>query len=162
MMKPSDKKHARLLWFYDIFKISHQPGEPIDWQALWQIARSFGWELPLLAALYGAFARYSRRGAAGLLEEWFPEASADIRNKAQALGRLSDRKNYRMAYLKFPAAVKLVSANLLPAPAYMRWRYAPRPAWLLPLFYLYRWASWILGMTGALKLRVREHDRQQP
>ncbi len=30
-------------------------------------------------------------------------------------------------------------AIAIPSPAYVRWRYKPRPAWLWPLCYPYRW-----------------------
>jgi hypothetical protein len=33
---------------------------------------------------------------------------------------------------------------LFPSPAFMRWRYDPKPDWTWPLFYIYRWVD-ILG-----------------
>jgi hypothetical protein len=35
--------------------------------------------------------------------------------------------------------LRLALGIALPSPAYVRWRYQPRPEWLWPLCYPYRW-----------------------
>ena len=46
-----------------------------------------------------------------------------------------------------PAVRGLLRGALFPRPAYLRWRYHPRPAWLWPLWYLRRWGN----IVGELK-----------
>ena len=44
-----------------------------------------------------------------------------------------------LASLSWRARLRLLLVNVIPSPAYVRWRYKPRPAWLWPLCYSYRW-----------------------
>ena len=37
------------------------------------------------------------------------------------------------------ARLRFLLATAIPSPTYVRWRYKPRPAWLWPLCYPYRW-----------------------
>ncbi len=48
-----------------------------------------------------------------------------------------------------------VHLRLIPQPAFIRWRYKPRPAWLWPLYYPYRWFDFLFDGLRTLLLLAR-------
>jgi hypothetical protein len=53
----------------------------------------------------------------------------------------------RLKSLNTVSRLKVLCALIVPAPAYMRWRYGLRTLWVLPIWYLYRW--WGIFVDGA-------------
>ena len=142
---------ARLIWYYDLYRLITRLGDcandlsHIDWDDLLQQASQVSWAEALLQALDGAQARFGFAlpdGFHSLLQEQArlqsdqagrmvgSPAERRSRSVAKTWGGLSTRDRLRMAW-----------NLLLPRPAYLRWRYHPRPAWLWPLCYLRRWGE---------------------
>ena len=131
-----------LRWFYDIHLLVTREGQRIDWDELVVRAQEFHWAPAVQAALAGTAARFATPLPAGPLESLIEDANS----RDQALVQRKARPQTRgesvsdvLASLSWRARLRLVLANVAPSPAYVRWRYKPRPAWLWPLCYPYRW-----------------------
>ncbi len=148
MLKREGEKHARLLWFYDLFRLADQAADSLDWAAAHRAALDFKWEPAFLGALYGAVARFGRQDPRAYLTGRIGPLDGPSLARAKALAMLDDRKNYRYAQMTLPAAIKFFWQHFFPSPAYMRWRYRPKPAFLWPFFYPLRWVAGIRSSIG--------------
>ncbi len=142
LMLQHGEARSPLRWFYDIHLLVTREGQRMDWDELVVRARQFHWAPALRAALAGAAARFATPLPAGLLESLMdgadPRDQALVQRKARPQTR-GERVGDALASLGWRARLSLVLANVAPSPAYVRWRYKPRPAWLWPLCYPYRW-----------------------
>lgn len=133
---------AYLRWFYDIHLLVTREGHRIDWEELMLRAEEFRWGAALHAALRGAQDRFATPLPNGFLETLAkiqdPQAARLIKRKTTVQTRAARTWDSLMS-LSWPARLRLAWALAFPRPAYMRWRYEPRPAWLWPLYYPYRW-----------------------
>lgn len=177
---------ARLIWFYDLDLLIRQDGQAIEWDSLVKCAGQFHWDPALAAALNGARERFqspvpdavlaelsSRRrigkatrhtGSDGNKNEtdsraaWRSERlvrrrSAPVQTRATstwaAFSSLDNRTRFKLALGYF-----------FPTPSYVRSRYRPRPTWLWPLSYPYRWLDIAVeGFTTLVKLAVQRVSR---
>ena len=132
-----------LFWFYDIHLLIEKEGARIDWEELVVRGREFGWAPALSRALEGVEARFQTRVPEGMLESLSKEASGRGAKLVTSGAEADQTRATRLidGVSALPPAVRrqLLFAVTFPNPAYMRWRYRPWPAWLWPLFYLYRW-----------------------
>jgi hypothetical protein len=134
-----------LIWLSDFYLLSFRP--EVDFEALFDAARSFGWEAALAAT------------AAEVEDRLGVELPPPLSTYAQAVPMpIPPQKGgpgyawTELASLSACGRVALLRALLLPSPAYIRFRYRPRPAWSWPLFYLIRWARLV---SGALSLALK-------
>jgi len=142
-----------VLWRHDIAEVVHAYRERLDWGLLLAQAQAFDLVLPVQ----------------GLLKEIAAQWQAPI--PGEILQRLADlrpspaevRVYTRLTVPARPVAQRFYAdlasmpgwrprlryalTNLLPSPAYMRQRYGFRQAWLLPLFYLYRYTLGIRSLV---------------
>lgn len=133
---------ASLRWLLDLHSLVAQRGAEIDWEGLATQANLFGWSGALRAALQAMRACFNTTLPEGLLATLQAQVGpldALVEMKAEPaptriLGELK-----RLRSLNWPGRVRLLIALVLPAPAYIRWRYQPKPGWLWPVFYIYRW-----------------------
>jgi hypothetical protein len=138
-------ERAPLIWLADFYLLSMRP--EMDWDALFAAARDFRWD----AALAATAAEVS--GRLGL--ELPSPLAAHARSVSMAI---PDRKGgperawNELSTLPFRGRAALLRAFLLPSPAYVRFRYRPKPSWTWPLFYPVRWAR---VLSSALSLAVR-------
>jgi len=134
--------HAQLVWYYDLHLIIRRWASRIDWDELRSRAREFRWTPALEGALRASRELFATPLPEGFLEsldaEQDPAASRLLQSKAESLGR-GARVWSELGSLDWRGRTRLVRSILLPSPSYMRWRYAPRPGWLWPLCYPYRW-----------------------
>jgi hypothetical protein len=135
--------HARLLWFYDIHLLVEREVGRIHWDELARRAQGFRWSAALHAALQGSRNRFGTSLPQEFLETL---AATDDRKALDLMRRKADPLQTRatqtwtvVALLNWRAQLRLAMALLFPSPAYMRWRYKPRPACLWPTYYLFRW-----------------------
>ena len=142
LMLQHGEARSVLRWFYDIHLLVTQEGQRIDWDELILRAQEFHWAPALHSALSGTAARFATPLPAGLLESLMdgadPRDQALVQRKARPQIR-GERVSDVLASLSWRARLRLLLANVIPSPAYVRWRYKPRPAWLWPLCYPYRW-----------------------
>jgi len=152
---------AILLWFYDLHLLIKSWDSRIDWDELLSRAREFRWAPALQAALQGTADRFGTP-----LPDGFLDALAEVRDERATLlvHRKADPFQTRavrtwntLSCLDWRARLRLAWSILFPSPAYVRWRYKPRPEWLWPLCYGYRW--WDI-LREALFTLVRLARRQ--
>ncbi len=136
-----------LIWLADFYLLAARPD--VDFRALFDAARSFGWD----RALAGTAAEVETR-----LEVALPPPLADY---ARAVSMaIPNRKGgpergwNELKTLSFRGRAALLKAYLFPSPSYVRFRYRPRPGWAWPLCYPLRWAR-LLASAAALAARPR-------
>jgi hypothetical protein len=134
---------ARLLWFCDLDVLVRRQADRLDWDELLHRTQEFRWAAALHAALRGAQERFSTPLPPGFLdalaETEDSQAVRLVERKADPLQTRSTGIWNAMSSLDWQTRLRLALACVLPSPAYVRWRYRPRPEWLWPLCYLYRW-----------------------
>ncbi|MBM3749312.1 MAG: nucleotidyltransferase family protein, partial [Acidobacteria bacterium] len=155
---------ARLLWFYDLDLLIHRQADRLDWDELLRRAREFRWATALRAALQGVQERLGTPLPQGFLDAL---AETDDHQAAHLVERRADPLqnsvindwNFLLS-LDWPARLRLALATAFPSPAYVRWRYQPRPGWLWPLCYPYRWLDMLRkGLSTLAKLARRRITR---
>jgi hypothetical protein len=151
LMLQHGEARSSLRWFYDIYLLVKREGQRIQWDELVARAREFRWAPAVYAALKGARDRF-RGSLAGEGDTWLPpavlealaetsdlQASQLIARRAERLQTRATRTLAAASALSPRACLRFLLAIAVPSPVYVRWRYKPRPSWLWPLCYLYRW-----------------------
>jgi hypothetical protein len=136
-----------LIWLSDFYLLSLR--SEVNWQALFEAARSFRWE----AALAATAAEVEARLGIGLpppLAAYAPTVSMAIPDHKGG----PERAWNELVALSFGGRAALVKAFFFPCPSYVRFRYRPRPAWTWPLCYPKRWAQ-ILLSAASLAVKPR-------
>ena len=142
LAKRSSSALSPLRWFYDIHLLVTREGHRIDWDELVIRAEEFHWAPALQVALAGTAARFATPLPTGLLESLIERADPRDQVLAQRKSRPQtrwERTNDALVSLSWRTRLRLALALAIPSPAYVRQRYPPRPPWLWPLCYLYRW-----------------------
>lgn len=150
---------GRLVWFYDLHLLASRWRAQLDWNELLVRAREFRWAAALHTALLGAQDRFATPLPDGFLdalaETQDHQAVSSVKRK---VGPVQTRAIYvwdNLATQGWQARLRLVWAMACPSPEYMRWRYEPRPAWLWPLYYPYRWFDIVRDGVSTLWQIVR-------
>jgi hypothetical protein len=151
LMLQHGEARSALRWFYDIYLLVEREGQRIQWDQVVARAREFRWAPAVHAALEGARHRFCGP-ADGESDTWLPpgvlaalaeasdaEARRLVARRAEGLQTRATGVVAAVSSLSPAARLRLLLAVAIPSPAYMRWRYKPRPAWLWPLCYFYRW-----------------------
>ena len=118
-----------------------------------QQALTYGWGEALRAALLKSNALFHTPLPAGMesLDQHKP-----IRPVAQqACKRIGTRTlNVWQTGKSLGGRARLfyIWLHVFPTPAYVRHRYHPHPAWMWPLYYLYRWADLFLDILSTLSV----------
>ena len=144
---------AQLVWYYDVHLMASRWASRIDWEELASRARALRWAAALAGALQASQELFATPLPDGFLDSLAPEddpaASRLVQSKSASLGR-GARVWGELSSLGWRGRWRLVRSILLPSPSYVRWRYAPRPGWLWPLCYPYRWGVVALEAVVAL------------
>jgi len=136
-----------LIWLSDFYLLSLR--SEVNWQALFEAARSFRWEAALAATAAEVEARLG-------IELPSPLA-AYARTVSMAIHDHKggpERAWNELSTLSFRGRAALLKAYLFPSPSYVRFRYRPRPVWAWPLFYPVRWAR-LLSSAASLAVKPR-------
>ena len=136
-----------LIWLSDFYLLSQRP--EMEWEALFDAARSFRWEAALAATAADVSSRLG-------LELPSPLA-AYARSVSMAIPEHKggpERAWNELSTLSFRGRAALLKAYLFPSPSYVRFRYRPQPAWTWPLCYFVRWAR-LLSSAASLAVRPR-------
>lgn len=135
----------RLLWFYDIYLLVEQNRARLDWDDLLQQSDQFQWAPALDAALRGVQGRFGLALPAGFLSALSGltniQTARYIRRQAEPLNTRTFATWGDLSSLSWKVRLRLIRALVFPSRAYLEWRYHPRPAWLWPFFYPYRWGD---------------------
>jgi hypothetical protein len=147
---------ARLLWYYDIHLFVANNRHLLNWEEISTHACELGWFASLQAAL------------AGVNERFRTSLPDDMRPSNEVKRGLSQPRGGDKPYdeaawdevmgLSWPARVHYLWDNFFPSTTYIQWRYQPRPKWLWPLCYLFRWSVF---RAGALKLATRRVTKRK-
>ena len=154
-----------LCWFYDIHLLLEKERARLDWEELAVRGREFGWAPAVSRALEGVQERFQTRIPTGFLESLsnggWGRASKLVASGAETDQTRATRLMGGSSALSPSVRLRLLFAVTFPSPAYMRWRYRPRPAWLWPLFYPYRWFDMVREgvVTVVGKLASPRHRR---
>jgi hypothetical protein len=151
---------ARLLWFCDLDLLIRRQADRLDWDELLRCAREFHWATALRAALQGAQERLGTPLPPGVLaalaETYDHQAAHLVEGQTDPRQTRAIRVWNFLSSLDWQARLRLALAIVLPSPAYVRWRYQPRPGWLWPLCYPYRWLDMLRkGLYTMVKLTRR-------
>ena len=150
-----------LRWFYDIHLLIEREGERSHWDELVGRVREFEWTTTVSSALQTTQRSFQTRIPRGFLRslsaDGFDKSSRGVARQAET-GRVGAARVLDAASLLSPAArLRFLLGSAFPSPAYLRWRYRPRPPWLWPLFYVYRWFIFvrdaIVTLGGRASLR---------
>ncbi|MGH9335327.1 MAG: nucleotidyltransferase family protein, partial [Vicinamibacteria bacterium] len=136
-----------LLWLCDFCLLSRSPS--LDFDELFEAARSFGWEAALAATCAEVEKRLGVELPAPLAS---PASEASAPTPAMKGG--PERAWNELSTLSFQGRAALIKAYLLPSPSYVRFKYRPRPHWAWPLCYPLRWAR-LLASAASLVARPR-------
>ncbi len=135
-------QNTPLRWYYDLDQLIRFYGERMDWDLLLSQAKTFEWGSALDAALSQTSAYFDTpvpaRVRASLSE------SSDRHRGLVALKQIRPathilEEQQKLLSLNWYGRFRLVLALIAPSPAYMRWRYQLKSAWVLPAYYLFRW-----------------------
>jgi hypothetical protein len=138
-------EQARLLWHYDIYQLVSHFRPETDWEDLVMTVQDNKWAPALgtvLAQIKHLFAAsvpdrvitaLSRRGNI-FSENWdmYQRRALRIHTKATDVWE-------SFSFLDLGNRVRYAISITLPSSEYIRWRYHPKPIWLWPLYYPYRW-----------------------
>jgi hypothetical protein len=132
------------MWFYDIHLLICRFQDEIDWDEVLRVTDEFHW-IPILYNIL--------KGIQDIFDTPLP---SDFLYKLTLLntqsGQLSktEAKPYQPSPVKYWGVLKSIGWRprlrwmrgiFFPSPAYINWYYEPRSAWLLPVYYIYRWSD---------------------
>jgi hypothetical protein len=135
----------RLKWLYDLHLLLTQPHQQIDWEQAVERAAQYKWSHALALALASIQASFHTPLPADILPRL--QRDADPRSIAFIAQATNLQRTATQRALDFldnlPPAARLrqFQAMIFPSRKYLLWRYNPQPAWLVWLWYPYRWAS---------------------
>ena len=134
MLQHAPLGQDRLLWYYDIHLLVKKYAASLDWPVVIAQARRLGWEAALYRVLLETRTRLETPMPADVLEALTPAASPGLaapRRAAPAPAPQGAQKIWTrraLAVLPWRSRLRLLWGLAFPAPAYLRWRYRPRPA----------------------------------
>ena len=141
-----------LRWFYDIHLLIEKKGACIDWDQVAVRGREFGWGLVVGNALQAVRERFQTQIPLGVLDRL---SRVGFDRTSQLDVRRAEVIKTRATSVSSPAArLRFLLGSAFPSPAYLRWRYRPRPTWLWPLFYVCRWWSYVREPVVTLRKLV--------
>ena len=137
------EEQARLCWLYDLHLLICQDGSKIDWRKLFADANRFHW-----GPVIGFALRKIHKLFGTPLPDDFDILVNDYQDQRTLV--LLDRRSYppesrltrefrRIQTLNWQARILFVLAIIFPSPSHIKRHYHPKPSWLWPLFYFYRW-----------------------
>lgn len=131
-----------LKWLYDIHMLVEKEGVRINWKEMAEQAIAFRWADALLRAFERCsqlFGTHFPQEAFLLLERGKDEATAKLLEFKASSHRKGEKTWENFKLLDWRGKLSLLRALFFPSPAFVRWRYRPRPLWIWPFFYIYRW-----------------------
>jgi len=135
--------HARLVWYYDLHLLIARCGNQLDWNEILAQASELQWSAALEAALRGVQKRFHSPVPEDVLNVLASvsdyQAASLMRRKASVEPTTVAGIWTSLTSLDWQTRLQVVCTNICPSPEYMCWRYRPKPAWLWPLYYPYRW-----------------------
>jgi hypothetical protein len=133
-----------LRWYYDLDRLVRVYSDRLDWDLILSQARTFNWGSALNAALSQTQAYFDTPipeivilNLSGYTDRL--QSLVDLKQSGSLTHVLEERQ--KLLSLNWVGRFRLFFALIFPTPTYMRWRYKIHSNWLLPLYYLIRWAG---------------------
>jgi hypothetical protein len=148
----------RLIWTYDLHLLVKRYGDRLEWDEIRKRAREFRWSASLLLALQEAYELFSTSLPEGFLDALASDQdqeSVDLLERESEWSRIRGESVWdELMCLSWPARLRFAWNHFFPSTDYVRWRYRPRPPWLWPLCYPYRWLVIVGEGLAALSKRL--------
>jgi hypothetical protein len=144
-----------LRWFLDMHLLITHYSERLDWNLLVSQARTFEWSSALAAALLQTKACFNTP-----LPDHVTASLGQVSDRHQAMVRHRQAKpatrvleeQERLSGMSWYGKARVLLALVVPAPAYMKWRYQLKSPASLPWAYAKRW--WGIFVDGLRTLGV--------
>ena len=142
------EEQARLCWLYDLHLLICQDGNEIDWRKLFTDANQFHWGPVIGSALrevHMLFGTPLPDNFDILVNEYQDQRTLVLleRRSHPPESRLM-REFRRIQTLNWRARILFVLAIICPSPSHIKRHYHPKPSWLWPLYYFYRWLDMLI------------------
>ena len=134
---------SRLIWFVDLDRILRHKQTLINWADLITTTKEHHWELPLLYSIEELEYRLDTPLPGYSIEEGISSENKItdllVNRKANLPLTAANRNITKLIGLNWPSRIHFFFVKLFPHPDFMRWYYKPKPGWIWPLLYPYRW-----------------------
>lgn len=155
-------ERAIWLWYYDLYLLIQRRGDQIRWDELPALAAELRWTDALRLGLQAARDWFGVSLPPGLLEELEGQSASRLASAARKpITRTADTWQ-SLQLLDRTTRLRLLLALIFPRPQYLHWRYRPRPAWLLPLYYPWRWLDIASDALRTLVGKLRQRRLEKP
>jgi hypothetical protein len=151
-----------LKWFVDIHYLvrfaQQSDKQALFWDEVVESARKLGWATAVHKALTATQAWLDTPVPTAVLAQLAAADEEDLRRLVALQGQLQPSKTSdtvrKLLSMPGRARWRALFGIIFPAPAYMRWRYRPQPAWLWPVYYPYRWGVMAVDALRLIWKRV--------
>ncbi len=134
---------TRLIWLYDVHLLVQRCGARVTWEEAIRQAERLGWEKAFGDVVALTRVLFNTPWPPEIGRAW-PADEAQGKRLVARMGTASGRAEAlwrEWAELPWRGRGLYLWRKLFPTGEYMRWKYRPKPAWLWPLWYPYRWWS---------------------
>ncbi len=142
-----------LIWLYDLHLLVQSGG--VEWDELVAQVSQLRWGGVVGSALRAAQVAFGTRLPPDLLSRLAQVADPAVDRLVVFKQRFSGVRLlydwYSLLALRGVSRWRYLLGMVLPQPSYVRWRYQPKPAWLWPFYYPYRWARMLSEAFLALR-----------
>ena len=159
------QREDRVLWFYDLYILIRKADKSMDWGLLISQAEEYEWTLSLQTALIRLCQMFNVSKEDNLPPSlWHMEVDTSKANRLVQMKSSQIRSSAmydweQLTTLNSLGRLGYTIAIVLPSPSYIYWRYKPRPGWLWPLYYPYRWLRMlreVLSTISSLIFAIRD------
>jgi hypothetical protein len=135
-------RYTSLHWLYDLDRLVQVYADRLDWDLFLAQAQAFAWSSAALAALSESVSLFETPVPPAVLDRLSHTSDRNAERVAalQSAPATHTLEEYqKLQALNWTGKLRLILALVIPAPAYMRWRYGLNTYWTLPAWYIYRW-----------------------
>ena len=131
---------ARLIWFYDVYLLLQSYGDRMIWNKLLSGARQSGWGASLDAMLSAVVSNFEYPVPQDFISKLRRTPSNDEKLVQREIDVTRTMHGLHVfSALEASHKAKYLFVRLFPSPTHMRNHYHPKPSWIWPLYYPYRW-----------------------
>jgi hypothetical protein len=151
-------EQARLIWFYDVHALIIKYGPTLDWDALAAQAYLLNWGAALRTVLANTQARFGTPIPESVMDQLGAQKFTDeyLVQRKSSFSSYYDQLDVLFASLEPAARTRFILGRLFPSPGFIRHHHHPKPAWLWPFFYPYRWGMITFNVIKMFLLRLRK------
>jgi hypothetical protein len=152
--------HVRLIWLYDIHQLFSCNGGHLDYDQLLIQANKLNWTSSVQTILQLTRERFGTPMEKVFFEKLAISEAESVKNFSGRKPRSGQTRSEiileRMSNLDFSSRLLWILATIVPTPDHMKWHYNPRPIWLWPLYYPYRWVDISIDILVTVAMALRD------